>query len=715
MKRMLVLISVCCLLTSALAVKTERWEVNTPGEFMRGKLQRLIVSSDGELRLGYAATKLGEFAKEIWCATTAADGTIYFGTGSPADVYAVGRDGKAERLCQTDAIAVTALVCDDKGNVFVATLPEGKILKIGPDKKSQDFCRLRSPYVWALALDKDGALFAGTGADGKIYRVSPDGKAEEWYTAEDSNILCLAFNADGHLLAGGSDRGLLYCITAKGKGSVLHQFAEDEVKALLVNGPDLFVAVNRQKVRRPRTPTTGTQRPSAAEFEALGAQLTGQYGAAPAAERPSQGQTPPETRMANLLSGALYLRHANGRVDRWAAWENESIHAIARDADGGLLAGMAGAGRVYRLPDSQHWELLFDLDEKQALALAMRDGRLAFIGAGNIGNAWLVEPQKAASGEYTSEVHDCRFPAAWGNLAWRATGPVTVTTRTGNTALPDNTWSPWSDPLSKSPGKITSPSARYIQLRATLSRQSEPVLHSLTLYLLVQNQKPAITTFDVGDKSKSAAPAAATNTTTAAAPTAAAPPRPVSTESFRPKPASPVKRLSWQAADKDGDTLVYRLFYRAEGDEVWIPMLQDKKLHATEYSWDTDSVPDGWYRVKLVASDEECNPAGEALADEKVSDPIKVNNSRPLVTGLAYEAGVLRGVARSQLGLIRFLEYSVDGTEWTFFAPQDGVFDDNEESFAVKLPLVAGPHTIAVRATDEDGNLGIGKIALRVP
>ena len=267
MKQILVLTSVCCLLSTAFAVKTERWEVKTPAEFMRGKLQRLAVNGDGGLQLGFNATKLGEFGKEIWCSTVTPDGTIFFGTGSPADVYAVGKDGKAAQVCQTDAIAVSALVSDTKGNVFAATLPEGKILKIGADRKASDFCRLRSSYVWALAVDKDGALFAGCGPDGKIYRISADGKAEEWYTAEDSNILCLAFDpADGALLAGGSDRGLLYRVATKGKGSVLHEFAEDEVKALLVSGRDVFIAVNKQKARRARTPST-TRKPNAGEFE----------------------------------------------------------------------------------------------------------------------------------------------------------------------------------------------------------------------------------------------------------------------------------------------------------------------------------------------------------------------------------------------------------------------------------------------------------------
>ena len=58
-----------------------------------------------------------------------------------------------------------------------------------------------------------------------------------------------------------------------------------------------------------------------------------------------------------------------------------------------------------------------------------------------------------------------------------------------------------------------------------------------------------------------------------------------------------------------------------------------------------------------------------------------------------------------------------------------GMFDDRDEAFEVNLspdplprilsrwwrvgPLGPGPHFIAVRATDEDSNMGVEKISLR--
>ncbi len=533
--------------------------------------------------------------------------------------------------------------------------------------------------------------------------------------------MCLAFDADGALLAGGSDRGLLYRIAEKGKGVVLYEFAEDEVKALAVNGNEVYIGVNRQKIKRPRG--AAARRPSAAEFEDLTQQLTSQFGAAMTAETVGrERETPPEARLANLLAGNLYVRHTDGRVDRLANWDNESVLDVKVDGEGGILVGMSGQGRVYRVRDSQNWELLFDFDEQQALTLAVRDGKLAFVGTGNIGDAYSIDAQKARDGELTSEVHDCRFLTTWGNLSWMGSGAIAVATRTGNTALPDSTWSTWAEPVKTSPTKVSSPRARFIQVRAQLAAASDPVLESLDLYYRMQNQKPEISSVEIGDKPKMASEKPkgdlpndlkSDGSDGEAAISAITSPK---TEEERPKSATPIKEIHWRAGDKDGDTLVYRLFYQADGDQAWVPAFMDKPLKKTEYSWNTESIPDGWYRIKVVASDEESNPAGEGLTDEKTSDLVKVDNTRPQVLQLAYDAagGILKGMARDNLSLIRYLEYSIDGGEWKFFAPKDGVFDDREEAFEVKLgPLGAGLHFIAVRATDEDGNIGVEKVSVR--
>ena len=64
--------------------------------------------------------------------------------------------------------------------------------------------------------------------------------------------------------------------------------------------------------------------------------------------------------------------------------------------------------------------------------------------------------------------------STWGAISWRGTTPsgsrVEISTRSGNTETPDDTWSAWSPAYTVADGSpITSPKARYLQWRAVLT------------------------------------------------------------------------------------------------------------------------------------------------------------------------------------------------------------------------------------------------------
>src|SRR5262249_3481092 len=136
----------------------------------------------------------------------------------------------------------------------------------------------------------------------------------------------------------------------------------------------------------------------------------------------------------------------------------------------------------------------------------------------------------------------------------------------GNTALPDNTWSAWSTPLKAAPAKVASPRGRFIQIHAKLERASDPVLQSVSLYFQIQNQKPEVMSVTLGEKPKPAAEKPKRDEEKADA--SEEPEK--KTEEPRPKAATPNKRIAWRADSKDGDILVYRLYFRAEGDDAWV-------------------------------------------------------------------------------------------------------------------------------------------------
>jgi hypothetical protein len=290
--------------------------------------------------------------------------------------------------------------------------------------------------------------------------------------------------------------------------------------------------------------------------------------------------------------------------------------------------------------------------------------------------------------------------------------------------IPDATWSGWSPHMATSPEPIQSPSARYLQVRSTLEASDESQLTEIVAYFMSQNQRPLVSAIEVeakqsscktmsgGDKGaqsdQTSLPGNASNKKSSEAASGSR------EKSTRGENGVAARKISWAADDQDGDILAYRLFYREAEDDTFIPMPILKPLLATEYIWDTESVPDGRYRVKVAASDEKSNPVDQMLSGDRESEIITVDNRRPLVEDLVYDRAKARlsGVARDRSSLIHQIEYAVNGAEWQLVSPIDGVFDNREERFVIRITDPKAAHWVAVRAIDAEGNAGVERLKI---
>src|SRR4029079_12068832 len=66
-----------------------------------------------------------------------------------------------------------------------------------------------------------------------------------------------------------------------------------------------------------------------------------------------------------------------------------------------------------------------------------------------------------------------------------------------------------------------------------------------------------------------------------------------------------LQTLVWKAEDENDDELAFDVLYRREGDPVWKELRKD--VRESILVWDTASVPNGTYIVKIVASDAPSN------------------------------------------------------------------------------------------------------------
>ena len=179
--------------------------------------------------------------------------------------------------------------------------------------------------------------------------------------------------------------------------------------------------------------------------------------------------------------------------------------------------------------------------------------------------------------------------------------------------------------------------------------------------------------------------------------------------------------MLWSADDVNDDDLIYSVYYRGENEKDW-KLLRDK-ITQRFYSWDTTSMPDGAYYLKVVASDEPDNAPGAALTSERESERFVVDNTAPEILGIATEplnpasSGVtVRFRASDATSAIVSAQYSLDAGEWILALPTGGVSDSLEEPYAVTLrDLAPGEHTVTVRAYDQYENVGAGKVTFTIP
>jgi hypothetical protein len=176
-----------------------------------------------------------------------------------------------------------------------------------------------------------------------------------------------------------------------------------------------------------------------------------------------------------------------------------------------------------------------------------------------------------------------------------------------------------------------------------------------------------------------------------------------------------LQTIAWKAEDADGDRLSYALSYRREGDTTWRDLKSG--INDSIFVWDTTTVADGRYVVKITATDELSNTPDRALVGDRESDPIDVDNTPPVIT-----TSITRTAAGARLSVrvhdasspIQKVEYSLGGSAWKLIYPLDGLADSPDERYDIPLAAEADAGRVVVRATDAMQNVA-SQILQRLP
>ena len=125
--------------------------------------------------------------------------------------------------------------------------------------------------------------------------------------------------------------------------------------------------------------------------------------------------------------------------------------------------------------------------------------------------------------------------------------------------------------------------------------------------------------------------------------------------------------------------------------------------------WDTTSVPDGTYFVKVAASDAPSNSPGTALIGELESVSFDIDNTPPRIemqpAARSRARTTITFVVRDEQSSVQRVEYSLDASRWRMVYPKDGIPDSRREEFEVTLDESESGRSVIIRATDAMNNV----------
>jgi hypothetical protein len=702
------------------------WQISSRAELLKGEARGVSVTDTGTLTLAPSLSQLFNSEQAyVWSTAIDAAGNVYLGTGHDGKLFRVSSDGKGSLLYKASELDVTALAVTPDGTVFAATSPDGRVYRVTANGKAEVFFDPPDKYIWSLAILGDGSLAVGTGDNGKLYRVRAAGAKPEsslLINTNQTHVMSLAVTKQGDLIAGTDPSGLVLRISPDGKAFGLYDAPLREIHAL-ASAPDgsIYALALSEAASTARGAGQGSSVTQPGDAAAAVTSVTVNAAEEAAAAQVAQATQPARSRndLTNVRSAVFHILPDGGSD---VVWSSTSVTGFAvTAARGGVLIGTSDKGRIYFVTDDGRDTLLLQSTEGQISSLIAR-GVDVFAASSNQGKLFRFGESPVNEGSYESPVRDAKLVATWGRIWWRGAGPITLQTRSGNSERPDTTWSDWSATYTDAKGsQITSPKARFIQWRAVLrgTAGARPALDDVSVAYLPRNVAPevlAITVLPAGvallqQPQIQLDPNIESSGLDASifGMIAQAPPRRLYQRGAR--------ALQWQGEDRNNDILEYAVYYRSL-NETTFRLLKDH-IRENFYTVDGASLADGRYVFKVMASDALDNPPGYALSGERISEPVDIDNTPPVVR-VASQPQITGDRVRvvfdveDSTGRIKRADVSIDGGLWHEVFPDDGIADSPHERYSLDLAVAgAGEHTISMRAFDNSNNVGNVNVTLR--
>ena len=615
-------------------------------------------------------------------------------SGEPNEPDAKSTDEEVEPFLN---LHVFAMAIDSEGRLIAGISGDKcELIRFDGDKVETLFTSEEVDYILEIVVDKTGNIFLGTGPNGQVYRLSPEGKHPQLvYDSTDNNILALAIDENNFVYAGSDKRGVVYKIHPFDQSAaVLYDSSQNEITDLIIDeeGNIYATATSAKSVGsqtraagistgdmpgRPETKNGSKSRKSSTKLEVANAEKS---------QSGSSVQRPQQLERGDMPKSASHIYRIDPRGFVTSVFNDNAVFFSMLMKDGKIILGTGNKAELVTINTETEQKTIAYAHEtaSQITALAF-DGGDILIGTSNPAKLVRLHDKYRLEGTYTCDLVDAGQPARWGKLQVDAELPegcgILLSARSGNVKEPnDPTFSDWTEdtPVTEAT-QLECPIGRYCQYRLTLTTENgkeTPVVSRVAVPYVVDNLAPKVTSVRTA-------------------------------RSKDPKKPGTVV-VSFSAVDANTDMLTYKIEFRKIGNTRWI--LLNDKLSTPKFEWQSNTVEDGKYEVKVTADDAKSNTTATTLTGSRISDQIIVDNTPPAVESYSINVdgttATLKLVLKDELSVIGNVSYTVNSNEdWVSTIPDDLIYDTTREEFTITIKdLEDGENVIAVRFSDDVKN-----------
>ena len=589
----------------------------------------------------------------LWCMTELTPGKDDFliGTGGIANIVYVSRITNYIVYTESNSI-LTSDIKVSGNSIYASFFSPSSVVQFDKSFNIQNKFDITNKYIWQILPYNEGLIILA-GGPAEIYTLVKDRLVSVDKLPEEKNITKGSISGDTLYFI--TDGRTMYSYPLDSRQPKIKGFMEfaEPIKDFTIESNVIYLIT------------------SSVDNKSGQSKNNTDYSIEPLIDYSDKAKQPPRER------SALYKLDLDGMLSEEFAVEKISFISLSKAGDS-IIIGTGQNGSYFEITPEKNLKKYASFGSGTVMK---------FISTANNSYVLLSEPNRlitfmegyVKSGELISITYDTMSFAKWGVPSMKADilGNTQVKLYTKSGSVRDkNMWGGWD--AAETNKIVQSPVGRFLQYKVELISRGDvsPFVYGINVPFVQFNVVPRIENIETIQTDKSVI-------------------------------------IKWTAADGNNDKLYYDIYFESlagQNGGTWVKINADNKIYFSEIEVFKTDLPEGDYRIKIVAIDE------KGASSYRVSKVFTLDSTPPLIGDITYtkknnKYNISFDVTENTSYLQR-ITYLINGQNEVDFVPKDGILDQKKESFTLNL-VINSPTFFEINAMDTSSNIASKGVLLK--